>query len=225
MTISKPDFYPDGSAIGDGTDITVVKANIADALRTTGYAADAILASAEYNEMFKEFGQWTKWIEQQITILSPLVSTLEGFGVYTDLGLTGGDGLTTGSVIITGGVTAATVIIKSGFYFINQYNIHLDIVIDVSAITGTMTSLAITLPDVAKCLARYVGFDGAQFLINNTDGSGPQSIPCTAGFWYANNILNIGRSVTAEDTYVPFLIDTSSGKATFSVAIDYEMNH
>ena len=62
MAVTKPTFYPDSTAIGDATDITLTKASIADALRTTGYAVGAALGSAEYNEMFKELTKWVKWI-------------------------------------------------------------------------------------------------------------------------------------------------------------------
>jgi hypothetical protein len=54
MAITKPTFYPDGTAIGNTTDISVTQANISSSLRTTGYPTNASLAAAEYNEMFKE---------------------------------------------------------------------------------------------------------------------------------------------------------------------------
>jgi len=220
--VQKPLFYPDGTVIGDATDITIVQAAIASQIRTTGYAYKAIPASAEYNEMFKELSKWVKWLEQnaaaQGVSISTLLNDMAGIALsynYYDLGLVAGN------VGLTG--ATGTVTIKSGKYFQTGNRIHLDIVITIASLSGTLTDVAITLPDLAKCIARYVGYDGAQFLINNTNGTGAQSIPCTAGFYSVNNVLVINRQVTALNTFVPFLVD--SGNTKFTIEIDYEINH
>jgi hypothetical protein len=115
MAITKPTFYPDGTAIGDGTDITLTKANIADPLRTTGYAYQAQLASAEYNEMFKELAKWMKWLDQAFpnAINNDSHSTAAGkISFLTLSGTCGATGDLTGSsaIIIPAEVTPANLV-------------------------------------------------------------------------------------------------------------------
>jgi len=76
MAVTKPTFYPDGTAIGDATDISVTLANISNSLRTSGYATGAKLASSEYNEMFKELSKWIKYLESHLTPAEASIATL-----------------------------------------------------------------------------------------------------------------------------------------------------
>jgi hypothetical protein len=141
------------------------------------------------------------------------IDALELDGNYNSLGLVPGD------VTLTG--ATATVSIASGYYCFEKNKMTLDIVIMLDSVAGTLTQLDIALPDAVRCAARYVGYNGKQFLINNSNGIGTQALLCTGGFWSADDVLSIGRSVTALSTYVPFLLDGSSN-TKFSVSIDYE---
>jgi hypothetical protein len=148
------------------------------------------------------------------TSLSTLNTAVSALGTYVSIGLLDSD-------IALYGATG-TVSVKSANYLLQGNKIHLDIVFCVSISSGTLTQIQITLPSNLVCKARYVGYYGKQFVINNSNGTGPQAIMCTAGFWSDNNKLDIGRSVTALDTYTPFLIDTSTNLTKFSIAIEYE---
>jgi hypothetical protein len=145
--------------------------------------------------------------------LNTLAGLISGIGDYTSLGLV------PGNVALTG--ATGTAAISSAYYCLSGDKIHLDAVLVITLTGGTLTQIAITLPDVAKCVARYVGYNGMQFLANNTSGIGPQSIHCTAGFYTVNNVLCVSRSVTARDAFVPFL-DDGTGVLKISISIDYE---
>ena len=77
MPITAPTFLPDGTAVGDETNITLDQTKISTPLRTTGYADGAKLAAKEYNEMFKELTQWTKWFSWLTNYLGGAVSSLQ----------------------------------------------------------------------------------------------------------------------------------------------------
>ena len=204
MPIYKPTYYPDGSNIGDTNNITLTKANISDAIRVSGYAYLAALAAQEYNEMFKEFGQWTKWIEQQITRLSPLVSTLEGFGFYTDLGLTAGN-------VSVDGVGAHTVTIVRSKYYRNQNNVHFELALSIDNASGA-SDIAVNLSGMSAEAQPATGYVGAVF-----NWPVPVVLATAPSFRYANftsggghNILNIGGDALG------------SGVVFVTVSIDYE---
>lgn len=204
MAITKPTIYPDGTAIDNTTDIALTTGNWSATRPPTGYATGAEIPHQEYNEMLAEIAKWIKWMDQNTN------------GYYNDLGLN------PSNIVLVG--ATGSVSIQSGKYCINGFRVHLDIVITIASLSGTLTSLSIALPSSVNCLARYVGFAGSQFLINNTNGGGPQSIQCTAGFYLDNSHLVISQSVTALNTYVPFLTD-GSGNIKFSISIEYEVNH
>jgi len=210
MTVPKPTFYPDATAIGDTTAIALTESAIATSLRTTGYAFGAKLAAVEYDEMFNELTAWVKYLEQLTNSLPFSYANVPvNFVNCTAYG--------------SGGI-AVNYIATYGQYVQMGYNIHLEICIQLKVTTGILTSLAITLPSGIACASRYVNENGLQFVASNTDYQGPQLIVCNCGFNTANNVLLISQSSTVEGTRVPFILD-SNGYTKFSISIDYEMNH
>lgn len=200
--------------------------DVAGGLRAGGYATGAKLAAIEYNELHNEIDQWIEWLDSITRLDTGVLAYPTYYGIYGDLGLA------SGSVGLTG--ATGTVSIKSGKYALTGYNVHLDIVIQLTGLSGTLTDVRITLPAtsiawnggvlncLAYCMSRYTGNDGQCFIANNTNAVGEEGCPCTAGF-DATNILHLWRSNFGTGSPIPFQVD--GGNTKFSVSIDYEQLH
>jgi hypothetical protein len=195
---TRPTFFP-----RIASDDTPVEATISPTIRTDGYPEDAAVPHEEYNEIFNEIDKWIEWLDQNIG------DGTDGTYVSINAGT---------SLSLTGATATSSFIAR---LCKNNNNLHLEVTIILSSIVGTLTQVDINLPSSAKCAARYVGYNGPQFLANNTNGIGPQSIPCTCGFWTDDDTLSIGRSYSSLGNPIAF-IDDGAGGMKFTVSIDYE---